>query len=181
MLTKISSLMPYRRYFLRVIKLAFCYFTTYTLRYFLPNLLTCEWEEKYMSMCFPFTPPPTSWAIYQCPLILTLVPNLIFLLSTEMVLPCFALRPEAVRLPQPPEHDRQPQYAVILYVPKHLTFLFFAETAVEVVNPPTASSIAITNVIIEIFFFMFSPLVAFQFPLEVYYINRTVASLGYHL
>nr|DAX70927.1 MAG TPA: hypothetical protein [Caudoviricetes sp.] len=25
-----------------VIKLAFCYFTTYTLRYFLPNLLTCE-------------------------------------------------------------------------------------------------------------------------------------------
>ena len=55
------------------------------------------------------------------------------------------------------------------------------ETAVEVVNPPTASSIAITNVIIEIFFFMISPLVAFQFPLEVYYINRTVASLGYHL
>jgi hypothetical protein len=49
------------------------------------------------------------------------------------------------------------------------------------VNPPTASSIAITNVIIEIFFFMISPLVAFQFPLEVYYINRTVASLGYHL
>nr|DAZ77058.1 MAG TPA: hypothetical protein [Caudoviricetes sp.] len=169
-LTKISSLMPYRRYFLRVIKLAFCYFTTYTLRYFLPNLLTCEWEEKYMSMCFPLTPPPTSWAIYQCPLILTLVPNLIFLLSTEIVLPCFALRPEAVRFPQPPEHDRQPQYAVILYVPKHLTFLFFAETVVEVVKPPTVNNIAITNVIIEIFFFMIAPLVAFQFPLEVYYI-----------
>ena len=85
-------------------------------------------------MCFPLTPPPTSSAVYRCPLILTLVPNLIFLLSTEMVLPCFALRPEAVRFPQPPEHDRQPQYAVILYVPKHLTFLFFAETAVEVVS-----------------------------------------------
>nr|DAX64290.1 MAG TPA: hypothetical protein [Caudoviricetes sp.] len=41
-LTKISSLMPYRRYFLRVIKLAFGHFTIYTLRYFLPNLLTCE-------------------------------------------------------------------------------------------------------------------------------------------
>ena len=135
-----------------------------------------------MSICFPLTLPPVSSARYICPLILTLVPNLIFLLSTEIVLPCFALRPEAVRFPQPPEHDRQPQYAVILYVPKHLTFLFFAETAVEVVNPPTASNIAITNVIIEIVFFIFVSFGCFSVSSGgLLYINRTVASLGYHL
>ena len=43
------------------------------------------------------------------------------------------------------------------------------ETAVEVVNPPTANSIAINSAIIEIFFFMFISFGCFyKFPLEVY-------------
>ena len=62
-----------------------------------------------MSMCFPFTPPPTSSATSVLPPILTLLPSLIFLRSTEIVQPAFALRPEAVRFPHPPEQLRQPQ------------------------------------------------------------------------
>ena len=45
--------------------------------------------KEYIDM-FPLTPPPTSSATYVFPLICTFDPNLIFLLSTAIVLPCFA-------------------------------------------------------------------------------------------
>lgn len=56
---------------------------------------------------------------------------------------------------------------MILYVPKYLTFLLFAET--EEVSPPIEINKAINSAIIEIFFFMFVSFGCFyKFPLEVY-------------
>jgi hypothetical protein len=89
-----------------------------------------------MSILLPLIAEPVSSAVYVCPLILTLVPNGIILVSTAIVRPAFGIVPLAVAPPAHfPQHLEQLQYAVSLNVPRLLDFDLLLVFFVVVVSP----------------------------------------------